>query len=182
MVDSITYEDFCVELKNGTFFKFKYKEYEIIFNLTIKGYFKVKFEWAFRLYRNGNKKPLIAKKYKTAESLLRNVCIEGNSLQGIWEDLELISTDAIKISFEDFCANLKEGGYYELKYRDYFFNFGLETRGRVRKKSVWVYYMYRLGDDSPLIVASYKTLELMLENVYILGKTLSEIWDDVEFV
>ena len=42
--------------------------------------------------------------------------------------------------------------------------------------------MYKLEDDTPLIVASYKTLELMLENVYILGKTLSEIWDDVEFV
>ena len=79
------------------------------------------------------KKPLIAKKYKTAESLLENISIEGNSLHGIWKDLELISTDAIKISFEDFCTNLKEGGYYELKYKDYFVNFGLETRGRVRK-------------------------------------------------
>ena len=55
MVNSITYEDFYIELKNGTFFKFKYKEYEVIFNLNIKGYFKVKIEWVFRLFKNGEK-------------------------------------------------------------------------------------------------------------------------------
>ena len=180
MVNTISYENFCTSFKKGAYYKFKYKEFDLIFNFKTKGYFRTKLQWSFSAFKHSIKKPLFVKKYKNPEVLIKNTRIADKSLHEIWNDLEFVCTDFIKLSFENFCSNLKEGAYYEFKYKEYLINIGLKTKGMFVKKTNWLYYMYKHDDTDPMIVSSYKTLELMLDNVYIFGKKLAERWDELE--
>lgn len=85
-----------------------------------------------------------------------------------------------KLKYEDFCKNFIDGGYYEFIYKNIYINVGVEIKGFFHKRKEWIFIVHKHDNTGPLIFASYKTPELLLENACIFGKTLYEIWDDLE--
>ena len=87
-----------------------------------------------------------------------------------------------KIFWEQFFDGVLRGEFiYNFRYKDKFIFIGTEIKGIFAKTKYWVFALHKHNNTGNEIYSLYKTPELLLDNVRIDGKTLQEIWNDVEF-
>jgi len=71
-------------------------------------------------------------------------------------------------------------GYDEFKYKDMYFNVGEEVTGVFHKKVKLIFVLHRHDNTGTEIYSEYKTPSLLMDNVRIDGKTLQELWPELE--
>lgn len=90
-----------------------------------------------------------------------------------------------EISWEEFYEDFIVGGYYEFEYKTLCVCVIVETTKRFfhKKEKEWVFIVHdNSGSGKLMISAKYQTAQLLLENARVEGKSLREIWDELELV
>ena len=83
-----SYEKFCEDVKKGKYcFEFIYNQFHIHIGTKERGRFKRIPQWFFIVNRHDNTADIINATFESAEVLLLNSRIEGNSLEKIWSEL-----------------------------------------------------------------------------------------------
>lgn len=92
----------------------------------------------------------------------------------------LAKSNESKFAWDEFRINFTKGGYYEFKYKDKYFNVGVEVKGTFRKTEKWIFVVHKHDNTGAEIYSEYKTPQLLLENARIDSKSIKEIWDELE--
>lgn len=89
-------------------------------------------------------------------------------------------SDKGEFLWDEFYKSFTEGGYNEFIYKDKYFNVGVETKGAFRKTEKWIFVVHKHDNFGAEIYSEYKTPQLLIENARIDGKSLKDIWDEIE--
>lgn len=90
-----------------------------------------------------------------------------------------------EIPWEEFYEGFIDGGYYEFEYKNLNVNVGVETTKRFfhKEEKEWYFVVLDDADSGRLIIsAKYQTAQLLLENARVEGRSLREIWDELELL
>jgi hypothetical protein len=85
------------------------------------------------------------------------------------------------LTWKEFYDGITQGRYfYSFRYKDLFIEVWPETKGRFKKVRQWFFVAHKHDSTGNEIYCVYKDLQLLLQNARVDGKSLQEIWSELE--
>ena len=87
----------------------------------------------------------------------------------------------MQTTWDEFCEDLEAGRPFELLYKGKkFISISCCVRGFFHKKNCWVITIHNHDNRGNEFYQEYNSVQLLLNNVRIDGKSIHEIWEDLE--
>ncbi|MCL2707365.1 MAG: hypothetical protein FWE97_04295 [Dehalococcoidia bacterium] len=85
------------------------------------------------------------------------------------------------LTWEEFCEGITQvGSLYDFCYKDLFIQVWSETNGFFKKVRQWFFVTHKHNNTGNEIYCVYKNPQLLLQNARIDGKSLEEIWNELQ--